>query len=609
MCGIFAYTGSRHNAPELILNGLKVLEYRGYDSWGIAVEVVDDTKTDKKTIRVEKHIGKIGEAKTNLPQSSIGIGHTRWATHGGVTKANAHPHLDDTGTIAVVHNGIVENYQELKATLTAHKHTFASETDSEVIAHVLEEQLSHSDFKTALCKTFSSLVGANAICILNTLSQEVGVCRDGSPIVIGIGDNEYFVGSDVTAFLPYTKRVVFLNDGEGAMISSKGFSIFTTHTGEEINPKITTIDWEPEEAQKNGYPHYLLKEIMEQVHTIPKTARLNDHAMYTAIELIKNAGHVMITGCGTAGFCALAAKYLFSAYGIPVEIFGAYEASPALAFADKETVLIAISQSGETADTLLAVKKAQEKGAKVIAVINARGSTLERRADLTLMVGSGPEIAVVSTKAFTAQLATLYRLAALCGALPVAHLKTHAAGSRRVAVDAVTDEVIAAGLILETWLDDDTLQKIKQLAHALCQHEHVYIIGKDLQYPAAMECALKIKEASYIHAEAFASGELKHGVIALIEAGTPCIVVGAKDGYESDLRAAAAEVKARGGWIIGIAPFEAPEFNDIIKTPNLGKLTLLGNIIVGQLLGYYCAIARGADPDKPRNLAKSVTVK
>lgn len=586
MCGIFAYVGKRQDSPTLILDGLKTLEYRGYDSWGIAVSNGDE-------VAVEKKVGKIGDAETTLPNSNIGIGHTRWATHGGVTELNAHPHLNADKTIAVVHNGIVENYQELKATLISEGHTFVSETDTEVIAHLIEKNMHGLDFKTALCKTFKMLVGSNAMCVLNLKTHEIGVCRDGSPIIIGIGKNEYFIGSDVTAFLPHTKEVVFLDDGQGAIIRDNDCALFAIDSEKDLPVKPITLDWEVEAAQKGGYPHYLLKEILEQLTTIPKTAHLNSDKLEDAAQMIKSAKKVVLTGCGTAGFCALASKYLFAQHGIATEMCGAYESAPTLDFVDKDAVVIAISQSGETADTLLAIKSAQRKGARIIAVINARGSTLERLADISLMVGSGPEIAVVSTKAFTAQLATLYRLAGLCGTQS----------------QELGPKVVEVGRILSEWLNENTLKKIADLAADLYRHEHMYVLGKDLQYPAAMECALKIKESSYIHGEAFSSGELKHGVIALIDTGTPCMVLGAKNRYESEVRASAAEVKARGGYIIGIAPFEAPEFDAQIKTPDLGELTILGNVIVGQLLGYYCAIGRGADPDKPRNLAKSVTVK
>lgn len=586
MCGIFAYVGNRQDSSKLILEGLKTLEYRGYDSWGIAIGQRD-------TIVVEKRIGKIGDAETSLPNSSIGIGHTRWATHGGVTQLNAHPHVNSAATVAVVHNGIVENYQELKSQLLNDGCVFISETDTEVIAYLIEKNMQKNDFKSALCKTFSMLVGSNAICVLNLKTNEVGVCRDGSPIVLGIGSKEYFIGSDVTAFLPYTNRVIFLEDGQGAIIGNDGFEVFDVVSQKRLGVEPTKLDWEVEQAQKGGYPHYFIKEIMEQLTTIPKTAHLNESQLSEAVRLIGGAKKIIVTGCGTASFCALASQYLFAQQGLLIDMCSAYESAPVLSFADENTVVLAISQSGETADTLLAVKSAQKKGARIIAIINARGSTLERIADISLMVGSGPEIAVVSTKAFTAQLATLYRLAGMCGT----QKQDFGPG------------VVKVGEQLKEWLNEKTLNEIKDLATKLYMHEHVYFLGKDLQYPAAMECALKVKEASYIHGEAFSSGELKHGVIALIDQGTPCLVFGANDGYESEVRASAAEVRARGGYMIGVAPFAAPEFDITIKTPDLGPLTIIANVIVGQLLGYYCAIGRGADPDKPRNLAKSVTVK
>lgn len=586
MCGIFAYVGNRQDSPELILNGLKTLEYRGYDSWGIAIGQDGQIITEKKT-------GKIGDAQTTLPNSTIGVGHTRWATHGGVSQLNAHPHLNSDKTIAVVHNGIVENYRELKAHLIDDGYSFVSETDTEVIAHLMDKHIKGCDFKTALCKTFSELVGSNAVCVLHIPSGSIGVCRNGSPVAVGIGKDEHFIGSDVTAFLPHTKKVIFLEDGQGAVITRKKYHVFDIASHKNLSVKPTILDWEAEAAQKDGYPHYLLKEIMEQLVTVPKTAHINHDELKMAARLIRAARKTIVTACGSASFCALASKYMFALYGVHVEVCAAYESDATLEFVDQDTVVIAISQSGETADTLLAIKKSKARGAKIISVINARGSTLERLSDVNLMVGSGPEIAVVSTKAFTAQLATLYRLAGLSASKPT-DLKI---------------EVDDTGKKLSKWLTKNKLKEISRIAAKLHSAQDLYILGKGIQYPAAMECALKVKEASYIHGEAFSSGELKHGVIALIESGTPCLVVAAADVYQGEVRSSAAEVKARGGYIIGIAPYAAPEFDTTIKTPDLGVLTILGNVIVGQLLGYYCAVARGADPDKPRNLAKSVTVK
>lgn len=586
MCGIFGIVSEKPFSSDTILDGLKTLEYRGYDSWGIAV-------SEDGALSIDKHVGKIGSAQTELPDSTIGIGHTRWATHGGVTDVNAHPHLDCSKKIAVVHNGIVENYQELKADLTKNRHQFLSETDSEVIAHMIEESVATDDLKTAVCSVFNKLVGSNALVVLDREHNKIAAIRNGSPLVVGLTKNRFFIASDVTAFLPFTKEVIFLNDGEGVILSKDEAQLFDVKTGETKKSQAQMVDWETEDAKKDGYPHYLLKEIMEQLKTIPKTALLNSDVIKKVAQKINQGNKVVITACGTAYFCGLATKYLLANSGIDAEVYGAYELLPFARFIDKKTVFLAISQSGETADTLIATKKAKEKGAYIVAVVNARGSTLERIADATIAVGTGPEIAVVSTKAFTAQLTSLYLLAQA------------ARGNLKKGQETVK----SLGLALEKWLTQKVHSDIIALAKNLIDHEHIYLIGKYLNYPAAMECALKIKEDSYIHSESFASGELKHGVIALIEKGTPCIVLASSDDVKGEVLSSAMELKSRGAMIAGIAPFEASEFDIHIKTPDVGELTLIPNVIVGQLLGYYLSVGRGADPDKPRNLAKSVTVK
>lgn len=586
MCGIFGIVSKKSYTSKTILDGLKTLEYRGYDSWGIAV-------SQEKAILVDKHIGKIGQANTSLPDTKNGIGHTRWATHGGVVDENAHPHLDCTKTIAIVHNGIIENYQKLKDALLKSGHIFSSETDSEVIAHLVEDELKIQDLKLAVCTVFNKLVGSNALVVLDLSSNKIAAVRNGSPLIVGVSDDNYFIASDVTAFLPYTKRVLFLDDGEGVVLSESGVILFDVENGNEKKVRLQMLDWEGEDAKKDGYPHYMLKEIIEQVKTIPKTASINQKAIEKIAEKIEAADRVVITACGSAYFCGVAAKYLFAQTSKPVDVYGAYEFLPFADAIHSQTVFIAISQSGETADTIIATKKAKEKGAHIVSIVNARGSTLERLSDSVLPVGAGPEIAVVSTKAFTAQLATLYLLS------------TAVVGSS----EEGRKKIIRIGEVLEKWLTDSVHKQIQDLAKKLMDSEHVYLIGKYLNYPASMECALKMKEASYIHAEHFASGELKHGVIALIENGTPCIVLASNDEVRGEVLSSASELKARGGHIIGIAPFEASEFDIHIKTPDVRQLSFIANIIVGQLLGYYIAVGRGTDPDKPRNLAKSVTVK
>lgn len=589
MCGIFGIVNDRSlKSAQTVLEGLKKLEYRGYDSWGIAIVPLAN-----KQIEVEKHVGKIGEAKTNLPKSTIAIGHTRWATHGGVTDMNAHPHLDCSKTIAVIHNGIVENYQELKADLKKLGHEFVSETDTEVIAHLIEEEKKTKKIEQAVFSVFNKLVGSNAIGVLDLSSQKIICCRNGSPLAVGKGKNEYFLASDVTAFLKFTKEVHFLYDGEAVTLSSAGIKLFDLASGKEKTLRTETIEWEVEDAQKGGYPHFFLKEVMEQKVTIPKTANLNEDEIIKLGEEIGAGKKVIMIGCGSAYYCTLLAKYYFSENNLSAEVYPSYEFLPFSAMYKKETICIAVSQSGETADTIIAAKTAKKNGARLVAVVNARGSTLERMADIVITVGAGPEIAVVSTKAFTSQLATLY-------------LITQAAAGK---YEIAKKEIKNLGLILEKWLDKKLQDRIVLLAKELLDHEDMYLIGKNLNYPASLEFALKIKETSYIHSEAFAAGELKHGVITLIQRGTPCFALFAEDNVKNELISSAIELKARGGMIIGIGPSEEKEFDHNLVTPEVGNLTIFGNIIAGQLLGYYLGIGRGTDPDKPRNLAKSVTVK
>ncbi|PIY69400.1 glutamine--fructose-6-phosphate transaminase (isomerizing) [Candidatus Roizmanbacteria bacterium CG_4_10_14_0_8_um_filter_39_9] len=589
MCGIFGVINDQTNeAAQTILTGLKKLEYRGYDSWGIAIK-----PGSSDSLLVEKHVGKIGLAQTSLPQGTIAIGHTRWATHGGVTDANAHPHLDCTKKIAVLHNGIVENYQELKVKLLEQGHTFISETDTEIIAHLIEEKLKNQSLKKAVFGTFKELVGSNAIAVLHGKSETIIACRNGSPLVVGMGVADAYVASDVPAFLKFTNNVHFLIDGESVILTKKSILLYNTDSGSEKKFSWSVLDWKVEDAEKGGYPHFLLKEIMEQKKTIPKTAQINLVEIEKTAALIRAGKKIVLAACGTASYCALAAKYFFAQGGIHAESYGAYEFLPFAQFCNSDTVFIAISQSGETADTLIAAKAAKKNGATLVALVNARGSTLERLADITIPVGAGPEIAVVSTKAFTSQLATLYLL-------------SHAVdGTIAKAQQNLTD----LGNALEKWLDVKLQKQVVELAKTLMDHEDMYLVGKHLNYPATMEFALKIKEASYIHAEPFAAGELKHGVITLIQKGTPCFVLSSNDRVKHEVLSSAAELKARGGHIVGIAPYESLEFDSLIKTPDAGDLTIFPNVIVGQLLGYYLGVGRGADPDKPRNLAKSVTVK
>jgi glucosamine--fructose-6-phosphate aminotransferase (isomerizing) len=589
MCGIFAYNGNKQNAAQLTLKALKLLEYRGYDSWGIAIE--SKVEGQKSNVMVEKHVGKIGEATTTLPGTSLAIGHTRWATHGGVTDANAHPHLNTDKTIAVVHNGIVENHLEIRKMLNGV--SFASETDTEVISHLIDMKVnSGMSFKNAVITSFKDLVGSNAIVVMSTQTHEIVACRDGSPLVIGVSPEESVLASDVTALLPYTKEVYFLQDREAVVLDNGKIEIIDIDSEKQKTFKLEHIDWSAETAQKNGFPHYMLKEIVEQKDTIPKALNLNDEQIQKLVPLIKDAKSIYITGCGTAYHCALISTYLFAHVGIDVKAVAANELMPFTQLFSTSTVVIAISQSGETADTLISVKAAKARGAHIVAVVNARGSTLERVANTTLSVGTGPEIAVASTKAFTAQVATMYKIAHSCH--PEQDIRRD-------------NELISS--LLTSWLTSETLESIQTIAADLIDSTDMYVIGKYGNFPIAMETALKIKEISYIHAEGFMAGELKHGPIALIQKGTPCVLLASEDETKSAVLSSAIELKTRGARIIGISPQSATEYDVHIPTPDLGPLTPLANAIAGQILGYYLSVGRLCDPDKPRNLAKSVTVK
>ena len=590
MCGIYGIINDKNNqAAQTVLDGLKKLEYRGYDSWGVVI-----VPENEKELKIDKHIGKIGEATTDLPKGSIALGHTRWATHGGVTDINAHPHLDCTKKIAVIHNGIVENYKEIKEELLNRKHKFISETDTEVIAHMIEEKSKSKSITHAIFETFKILRGSNAISVLDLDSKTIIACRNGSPLVVGLGKDQFFLASDVPAFLKDTNKVYFLNDGEAVVLSTSSVKLFDIESENEKGFIPQLLDWKLEDAEKSGYPHFLIKEIHEQLKTIPKTASINEKTIIELSNKIKSGYKIVLTACGSASYCTLAAKYFFAKQGIEAQSIPAYEFMPFAKFIDEKTIVFAISQSGETADTLIAVREAKKRNAEIVAVVNARGSTLERIADIVLSVGAGPEIAVVSTKAFTSQLATLYLL-------------TMAVSNE---YEQGKEKINKLGKILSSLLNNNEFTtQIINLAKKLMDEEHIYLIGKHLNYPATLEFALKIKETSYIHAEPFASGELKHGVITLIQKGTPCFVLASNDDVKDEVLSSASELKARGGLIIGISPFEASEFDILIKTPDLEDLTIFPNIIVGQLLGYYLGIGRGVDPDKPRNLAKSVTVK
>jgi len=586
MCGIFGVVGKQDNAPETILEGLKTLEYRGYDSWGIAI------KSGSK-ITVEKKIGKIGNPKLKLGKSVIGIGHTRWATHGGVTLENAHPHLDCTQNLAVIHNGIIENFEELKEQLLKKGHKFVSETDTEVFAHLVEESLRKKGFASSVREAFSKIKGLNAIVVLYSVSKEIVAVKNGSPLVLGIGENEYYVASDASGIVEHTRKVIFLEDNQMAILGDS-LKVISLPGGKIIKPVIQNLTWKFEKADKGKFKHFLLKEIYEQPAVIKNIALNYKDQTKKLSSLINSAFGTFLLGCGTASYAALSGEYLFSQIAKKhINFSTGSEFNYVEDFIKKGSLVIPISQSGETIDVVEPVKKAREKGAKIAAIVNSLGSTLYRQSDYKILLGAGPEKAVVGTKSFTAMFSVLLLTA-------YTFIKKQKEGE-----DLLLKSVKNVSEILQR----QTL-KIKKLAEEISKKEHIYIIGRGLSYVTALEAALKIKETSYVHAEGFAGGELKHGVIALIEKGTPCIVIAPNDETYDDIISNAQEIKARGGFVIGIGPRENKVFDRFLKTDDCGSATLIPQVVFCQLFAYYLALARKVeDPDKPRNLAKSVTVK
>ncbi len=587
MCGIFGYVGKQDKAADIILEGLKLLEYRGYDSWGIAV------KKNKK-LEVDKHVGKIGDAKVNLPDSFLGIGHTRWATHGGVTVTNSHPHLDCTKSIAVVQNGIVENFQELKAELVKKGHKFISETDTEVIPHLVEENLKHEGFSSSVRDAFNVLKGLNAVVIANAVSKEIVAAKTGSPLVVGIGNQELFVASDACAIVKHTNKVIFLEDNQMVILGEK-LKLISLPIGEEIKPKFHILDWKFEETQKGKYKHFLLKEINEQPRVIENIALNYAAEINHLAKLIKEAFGTFMLGCGTASYSALAGTYLFSRVAKKhVNFLIGSEFNYLEDYLTDRSLVIPISQSGETIDVVDPVANAKKKGSRIAAIVNVLGSTLYRQADYKILLGAGQEKAVVGTKSFIAMVAVLLLTA------------YSLAGKQKQGRDLL----LRAAENVREILREKFEKSLRKVVDKLVNKEHIYIIGRGLSYATALEATLKIKETACIHAEGFAGGELKHGVIALIEKGTPCIAFAPNDETYDDIVSNAQEIKARGGFIIGIGPKNNNVFDIFLETADVSDATIIPQVVISQLLAYHLALKRGIkDPDKPRNLAKSVTVK
>ncbi|MBI5155636.1 glutamine--fructose-6-phosphate transaminase (isomerizing) [Candidatus Peregrinibacteria bacterium] len=591
MCGIFGYVGSRPDAGGLVIEGLKNLEYRGYDSWGVAWK-------EGSAMEVRKDTGKISHLNPEDfggDTSHIAIAHTRWATHGGVTKVNAHPHLSCDGTIAVIHNGIVENFDELKKELTKKGHTFLSETDTEVVAHLVEEEMKKTnDFGAAFRQACIRCKGRNAFLALHTQSQTLVAARTGSPLIVGVGSDGYYIASDTPAFLKHTRTVQYIDDGEMVVTDGKHILFYDIATGEERMKREIAITWNPEQAEKGDYAHYMLKEIMDQKESVARAVNQDEKDIETVAKAINEAKGTFLVGCGTAGKACMAAEYFFSVVAekhvnfAPASEFKLYHH-----FLKPESLLIVVSQSGETADVLEAMRVAKSKGSKVLAIVNVQGSTIAREADYTVQINAGPERAVASTKALTGQLAVLLLIAyALTGKLKE--------GKKLL---------LETSSMINDMLNPRYVERLRQLSELIKRKEDLYIIGKSWNYPMALESAIKIQEVSYIHAEGFAGGELKHGPIALIEQGTPCIALMGKDEVTTDMISNATQLKSRGGFVIGVSPQKYDAFNEWIKVPDAGNAQAIVNIIPIQVLAYFLAVQRGKDPDMPRNLAKSVTVK
>ena len=608
MCGIVGYIGNK-NAVEVIYNGLEKLEYRGYDSAGIAV--IENDKIERR-----RSVGKLINLQENIKEhkifGNIGIGHTRWATHGKPSEENAHPHTDCSGKIVVVHNGIIENYVSLKKQLQKEGHKFASETDTEVIAHLIEKYYS-GDLLLAVKSALKNIEGAYALCAISCEdSSRIVVARKDAPLVIGIGEDENFIASDVSALLQYTKDVIFLENKDVAEIKKDSIKIFD-ETDTQTKRKSQKILWNAIQAEKCGYKHFMLKEIHEQTQTTQDTfrGRISDEENKIILQSVKltkeeilSFSRICIVACGTSYHAGLTAKFLFeNLTKIPTEVNIASEFRYADPVIDDKVLTIFISQSGETADTLAALRLAKEKKSKTIAICNVVGSSISREADNVLYTHCGPEIGVASTKAFTGQLTALYLLVMFMAS------KKQTISKEQLA-DFISDLRDIPTKISETL---KLSNKIKEIAKLFQNTKQFIYLARNINYPIALEGALKLKEISYIYAEGYPAGEMKHGPIALIDETMPVMVIATKSKVYDKILSNIEEAKARGAKIIAIAN---KGNKDIIKNsdyqifvPEVSEtLSPLINVIPLQFFAYFVSVMKGCDVDQPRNLAKSVTV-
>ncbi len=608
MCGIVGYIGGKKAAP-ILLDGLTKLEYRGYDSAGIAVDCGDK-------IFIEKSVGRLDALKdklrNNLPEGTVGIGHTRWATHGRPSDSNAHPHTDCAGDFVVVHNGIIENYLPIKEKLLAKGHKFTSETDTEVIAHLLEE-IYRGDFVEAVREVLNKIEGSYSLAFMAKAHPDILICaKQDNPLIVGLGKGENFIASDIPAIINHTRQTYILNDGEIALVKKDSVQIINRR-GELVGKKIFHVTWNAEAAEKGGYEHFMLKEINEQPKAVRDTMSkriAKDGGAIILDELnwdknfLDSINKIYIVACGTAYHAGLVGKFYIEKLArklVEVDLASEYRYRDPIV--DDKTLVIVVSQSGETSDTLAALKESKRLGAKTLAITNVVGSSIAREAHQVIHTWAGPEIAVASTKAYTTQLILMFMLA-----LYMAQICQTLSNEKIRELISLLKKIPAQ--ISETLSD---VEPIKTFAMQYGFNEDVFYIGRSLDYDVALEGALKLKEISYIHAEAYASGELKHGTLALIVEGVPVIALATqKSVYEKTL-SNIKEVKARDAVVIGIAAqgdTELEKYLDhVIFVPETDELLIpLLTVVPLQLLAYYAAITRGCDVDKPRNLAKSVTV-
>lgn len=607
MCGIVGYTGTQNAAPVL-LEGLKKLEYRGYDSAGIAVVRGDSICISKVTGRIVNLCEKTQDGK--LTPGFTGIGHTRWATHGAPTSTNAHPHASNDGRFAVVHNGIIENYMELREELIAKGYHFESETDTEVIVHLVEMYYA-GNAKKAVMKAASRIHGSYALGIVCTDEPEkIFVVRQASPLILGVGIGENYFASDVTALVAYTRNAIYLDDGEFAELTPDSIRVFDC-TGQTVQKKVSRVTWDIQAAEKGGYEHFMMKEIMEQPRAVKATmaprirgGQIDLDGLDLSAEMLRGIDKIVITACGSAYYAGCSGKYAIEKLcRIPVQVELASELRYGDPLIDSHTLLIVLSQSGETADTIAAMKECQSRGAKALAIVNVVGSTIAKLADYALYTWAGPEIAVATTKGYTTQLVVLY-LFSVYAARKLEKIEQEEYRRLICALKALPKQ-------MQQVLDMNPA--IPKLAKKYHHSDSMFFIGRNTDYAVALEGALKMKEISYIHAEAYAAGELKHGTIALINEHQPVIALCCNEVITEKTISNIVEVKARGAEVLAVA-FRGNQkilsvADDMIFIPKVEPLfCAAAEIVPMQLLAYYVAKENGCDIDKPKNLAKSVTV-